>query len=91
MKVILVSDLHYRLPQFDWLARVGASSADVVVIAGDLLDGHSGVPLDAQAIAVTAQLRALGSLVTVLTASGNHDLDARDEAGEKTARSAKPP
>ena len=81
-----MSDLHYRLPQFDWLSAVGATTADVVVIAGDMLDLRSAVPLDAQAIAVTAQLRAMGSRTTVLSASGNHDLDARDQQGEKTAR-----
>jgi Icc-related predicted phosphoesterase len=89
MRLLLVSDLHYRLRQFDWLMGAAADrslAVDLVVIAGDLLDIRSAVPLDAQAIAVTAQLRSLGSLTPVLVSSGNHDLDARDEAGEKTAR-----
>jgi Icc-related predicted phosphoesterase len=85
MKLLHVSDLHYRLRQFDWLAEV-AGTVDVVTIAGDLLDIRSPVPLDAQVIAVSAAVRALGSRVLLLAASGNHDLDSRDVSGEKTAR-----
>ena len=85
MRLLLVSDLHYRLRQFDWLlAR--ASAVDAVMIAGDLLDIRSAVALDVQAIAVTAALRDLARRTSVFVASGNHDLDGRDEAGEKTAR-----
>jgi Icc-related predicted phosphoesterase len=85
MKLLQVSDLHYRLRHFDWLAQI-AGAVDVVVIAGDLLDIRSPVPLDAQAIAVSAAMRALGSRVLLLAASGNHDLDSRDSTGEKVAR-----
>ena len=84
MRILLVSDLHYKLRQFDWLMQ-SSDGCDVVVIAGDVLDVRSYVPLDAQAIAITAQLRALGSFRTVVVASGNHDLDGRDDAGEKAA------
>lgn len=83
MRLLLVSDLHYKLRQFDWLGS--ASDVDVVVIAGDMLDIRSYVPLDAQAIAVSAQLRSLADRTTVIASSGNHDLDARDPAGEKAA------
>src|SRR4051812_43062950 len=89
MKLLVVSDLHYRLRQFDWIAaraRDGAPAIDVVVVAGDLLDIRSAVPLNAQAAAVTAALRSMGRDVVVLTASGNHDLDGRDDSGEKSAR-----
>ena len=89
MRLLLVSDLHYRLRQLDWLMMAGTDDAldiDVVAIAGDLLDIRSMVPLEAQAIAVTAQLRSIGAKTTVLASSGNHDLDSRDDAGEKTAR-----
>jgi Icc-related predicted phosphoesterase len=88
MRLLLVSDVHYRLPQLDWLiaaARDKSLALDVIAIAGDLLDIRSAVPLDAQAIAVTAQLKALGGAITVLSASGNHDLDGRDANGEKAA------
>lgn len=85
MRVLLVSDLHYRLRQFDWLLGV-AGDLDVLVIAGDLLDIRSPVGLDVQAIAVSTALRALAAETVLLAASGNHDLDARDAAGEKVAR-----
>jgi hypothetical protein len=51
-----------------------------------LLDIRSAVPLNAQATAVSAQLRALGGRIPVLSASGNHDLDGRDDDGEKAAQ-----
>ncbi len=34
MRILLVSDLHYALPQLDWVVRVGPDF-DLVVIAGD--------------------------------------------------------
>ncbi|HTR71021.1 MAG TPA: metallophosphoesterase [Mycobacteriales bacterium] len=89
MKLLVVSDLHYRLPQFDWLLAAAVDrdlAIDAVVIAGDLLDIRSAVPVGAQIHAVTAQLAALGARTEVLVASGNHDLDSRDSAGEKAAR-----
>ena len=89
MRFLLVSDLHYRLRQFDWLLTQ-AVSVDAVMIAGDLLDIRSAVALDVQAVAVTAALRDLARRTTVFTASGNHDLDGRDEEGEKVARWMRP-
>jgi predicted phosphodiesterase len=37
MRLLLVADLHYSLPQFDWVLDI-ASDFDVVVLAGDHLD-----------------------------------------------------
>ncbi|MDT7581661.1 MAG: hypothetical protein QOK35_2925 [Pseudonocardiales bacterium] len=85
MRILLVSDLHYRLRQFDWLLAA-APSVDALMIAGDLLDIRSPVTLDVQAVAVAAALRALAGETAVFAASGNHDLDGRDAAGEKAAR-----
>ena len=85
MRFLLVSDLHYRLRQFDWLLT-RASDVDAVMIAGDLLDIRSPVALDVQALAVTTALRDLARRTTLFVASGNHDLDGRDEVGEKAAR-----
>ena len=85
MRILHVSDLHYRLRQLDWLLAA-APSFDAVAIAGDLLDVRSPVALDVQAVAVTAALRALAGETAVFAASGNHDLDGRDAAGEKAAR-----
>jgi Icc-related predicted phosphoesterase len=85
VRILHVSDLHYRLRQLDWLLGA-ARSFDAVAIAGDLLDVRSPVALDVQAVAVTAALRALAGETALFAASGNHDLDGRDAAGEKAAR-----
>ena len=68
-----------------WLLGA-APSVDAVMIAGDLLDIRSPVGLDVQATAVTAALRRLAGETVLFAASGNHDLDGRDAAGEKAAR-----
>jgi Icc-related predicted phosphoesterase len=84
MKWLVVSDLHYGLRQFDWVCEV-ASDFDLVVIAGDLLDLRSVVPIEAQSVAVTAQVGRIGARGRLAACSGNHDLDSRDVVGEKTA------
>jgi len=85
MRILLVSDLHYRLRQFDWVLRA-ASEFDLVVLAGDHLDISSTVPLEAQSVVVLqylALLRDAGHLVVM--SSGNHDLTGQDERGEQCA------
>ena len=84
MKWLVVSDLHYALRQYDWVCEV-ASDFDLVVIAGDLLDLRSVVPIEAQSVAVTAQVGRIGARGRLAACSGNHDLDGRDDAGEKSA------
>jgi Icc-related predicted phosphoesterase len=84
MKLMLVSDVHYRLKQYDWLFET-AGDVDVIVMSGDLLDIRSAVPIGAQVAAVSAQLSRIATRTTLLAASGNHDLDDRDAAHEKTA------
>jgi Icc-related predicted phosphoesterase len=89
VRVLLVSDLHYDLRKFDWvLARVSAarSDYDVVVLAGDLLDIASSVPLDVQITVVLSYLERLAAQLPTLVCSGNHDLDHRTESGEKATR-----
>jgi Icc-related predicted phosphoesterase len=83
--VLLAADLHYRLPQYDWLLAV-APEVDAIVIAGDLCDVASPVDVSTQALAVTATLEAIASETLLVTCSGNHDLDGRDDDGEKTSR-----
>lgn len=85
MRLLLVSDLHYALKQFDWVHEV-AGCFDVVVIAGDHLDISSAVGMDVQIVVVTKYLRRLQSRSRLLVSSGNHDLNARDGAGERSAR-----
>ena len=50
-----MSDLHYCLPQLDWVVQV-APKFDLVVLAGDCLDVSSAVPLDVQAVVVRRYL-----------------------------------
>ena len=84
MHCLLVSDLHYALKQLDWVQHV-ADKFDVIVIAGDHLDISSAVALEAQIVVVLRYLERLGSKTKLLVCSGNHDLNAKNEAGEKVA------
>lgn len=84
MKVLLVSDLHYRLPQFDWLVK-HASNYDLVVIAGDSLDISSPVALDTQSVVMLRYLELLHKTTNVVISSGNHDLTGPDLNGEQAA------
>jgi len=84
MRVLLVSDLHYTLRQLDWVAD-RASEVDLVVIAGDLLDIASTVPLEAQVVLMVRYLRELTARVPVAVSSGNHDLTGPDAHGEQAA------
>jgi Icc-related predicted phosphoesterase len=84
VRILLVSDLHYCLPQFDWVVRV-APRFDLVVLAGDSLDIASIVPLEAQAVVVLRYLALLQAAAPVVIASGNHDLTGPDARGEQAA------
>jgi Icc-related predicted phosphoesterase len=84
MKILIVSDLHYTLPQFDWVVAV-APSYDLVVIAGDLLDIASMVDPETQIIVVLKYLRRLRALTKIIVCSGNHDLDGIGANGENQA------
>ncbi len=85
MRCLLVADLHYSLPQFDWLLRA-APGYDLVVLAGDALDIASAVDFRAQTMVVRKYLARVAAVTRLLVSSGNHDLDSRDADGEKTAR-----
>jgi Icc-related predicted phosphoesterase len=82
VQTLLVSDLHYDLRKLDWVLNE-ASEVDLVVIAGDLLDVGSAVPLDAQITVVLEYLGRTASQATTVVCSGNHDLDHRTDGGEK--------
>src|SRR3954453_7333658 len=84
MQILLVSDLHYTLKQLDWVASV-AGDFDLVVVAGDLLDISSIVEPDAQIAVVLEYLARLAAKTTVVACSGNHDLNSRNEHGERAA------
>ena len=85
MRILVVSDLHYRLPHYDWLLEA-ASTVDAVVIAGDLADVVSPVPHEVQTVVISRYLGQLAERTTVLAASGNHDLDGPSHHGEQVAR-----
>ena len=85
MKLLLVSDLHYALQQYDWTTAV-AESFDAVVIAGDHLDISSAVDGGVQIVVILKYLKRLMGRTQLLVSSGNHDLDVRDATGEKVAR-----
>jgi len=82
MRILLVSDLHYTLKQLDWLVTAAADH-DVVVVAGDLLDIASRVEPDAQIAVVLEYLARMAAKTTVVVCSGNHDLNARNDLGER--------
>lgn len=84
MRILLTSDLHYKLRQYDWLIG-NAADYDAVVIAGDHIDGSLPVPSEVQIAALSATLAAVSRESPLMVCSGNHDLNARNDAGEKTA------
>ena len=84
MRILLVSDLHYTLPQLDWVVSV-ADDFDLVVLAGDTLSIRSAVPLAAQPVVITEYLSMLQSSTQVVLSSGNHDLTGPDHQGEQSA------
>jgi Icc-related predicted phosphoesterase len=84
VRVLALSDLHYRLPVWDWLLDA-ARDADLVTISGDLLDIVAPVPHEAQATVVGAYLRRLSDTTRVAVCSGNHDLDGPGPSGEQEA------
>ncbi len=55
LRALLVADLHYDLRKFDWVLEQ-AVDVDLLVVAGDLLDIASNVPLDAQITVVLEYL-----------------------------------
>jgi Icc-related predicted phosphoesterase len=84
VRILLVSDLHYTLPQLDWVVR-SAPSYDLVVLAGDHLDASSPVSLEAQSIVLLRYFSLMNPGVSLVLASGNHDLTGTDPHGERAA------
>ena len=84
MRWLIISDFHYGLPQFDWLLGV-APQFDLIIFAGDALDAGSIVDYGAQVVVVRKYLERLANITRVIFCSGNHDLNAKLETGEKIA------
>jgi predicted MPP superfamily phosphohydrolase len=72
MRLLLTTDLHYRIHWFRWLIEQ-APDFDLVCIAGDLLDMFKSETRMEQAREITRLIRELGDLVAVAVCSGNHD------------------
>jgi Icc-related predicted phosphoesterase len=85
MKGLLVSDIHYRLKQLDWIVSV-APGFDLVVIAGDHLDIASAVAIEAQVAVTLKYLERIAGTTRLVVSSGNHDLTGRTPEGEKVAK-----
>ncbi len=85
MRCLVISDLHYALPQFDWLMDA-APKFDLVIFAGDALDVGSIVAFSAQTLVVRKYLQRVCAVTRLIFCTGNHDLDARSETGEKVAK-----
>jgi Icc-related predicted phosphoesterase len=85
MRILVVADLHYSLPQYDWLVDV-AGEFDLVIIAGDHLDLSSMVDGRAQSVVVLKYIERLRGRTRLVTCSGNHDLDSKNAEGERVAR-----
>lgn len=84
MRILVVSDLHYRLPHYDWLVTA-AEDVDVVALVGDLADVVNAVPFTVQVVVLEKYLGMLAEKATVLASSGNHDLDGPGPHGEQVA------
>lgn len=84
MRLLCTSDIHYRLPQLDWLVDQ-AGGVDVVVLPGDHLQVVGAAPLEAQILVVSKYLQRIASVATVFASSGNHDLDGPGIDGEQRA------
>lgn len=84
MKCLLTADLHYALPQLDWVRAV-AGRFDLVVLAGDLLDLASLVEDDVQTVVVLKYLERIAGESRLLVSSGNHDCIERSAADEAVA------
>jgi Icc-related predicted phosphoesterase len=82
VKILLVSDLHYALKQFDWTVAA-APEVDLVVIAGDHVDIAGRMDGGMQVVVILKYLRKLAASAKLIVSSGNHDLDQRDASGEK--------
>ncbi len=86
MRILVASDLHYRLPHYDWLVTAAASpDIDAVALVGDLADVVNAVPLSVQSVVLERYLGRLAESSLVLVASGNHDLDGPGDNGEQVA------
>jgi Icc-related predicted phosphoesterase len=84
VRILLVSDLHYSLKQFDWIVS-RAHEYDLLVVAGDSLNVAAPLPLEAQSVVILEYFSLLHSSTRLAVSSGNHDLTGPDGNGEQCA------
>ena len=84
MRILHVADLHYALPQLDWVVAA-APAYDLVVMAGDQLNIASSVPLTTQITVIHNYLARIQERSRLVICSGNHDLTGPDRNGEQAA------
>lgn len=84
MKILIASDLHYRLKQFDWLDNQ-AGQCDAMILAGDMLDISSYLDLSVQIVVIKKYLRSIGGQIPLMICSGNHDGNEKNIADEYIA------
>lgn len=85
MTWLVTADLHYSLKQLDWVLSV-AGQHELVLLVGDHLDIASTVAAPVQIVVLKRYLERIAAKTRLLVCSGNHDLDHRDEHGEKVPR-----
>lgn len=88
MKLLAVSDLHFGLTQFDWVAQQ-AEYYDAVVIAGDLLDISGHLDLAAHQEVEPRRRTALGD-EHVAGGAGNGRRDLEREQVHEPSRGQVP-
>lgn len=84
-RVLVVSDLHGHRPHLDWL-RINARDYDLVVVPGDFDDASADLPADARAAITSGFVAEIAAFTPIAVCSGNHDLDGRDDHGERVSR-----
>jgi len=85
VRILAVADLHYALRQFDWVGE-RLDDFDLLVLAGDLLDLGSAVEMDVQEVVVRRYLKRFAARRTLLSSSGNHDIQETLPDGERVAK-----
>ena len=85
MRVLAVSDLHYRLPHYDWLVEAAARRRRRRARRATWRTSRARCRTRCRSSCSTATSTGSPSRRVVLAASGNHDLDGPGEHGEQVA------
>ncbi len=80
--ILIVGDLHGHAPHLDWVKQHGPRF-DLVALPGDFDDASLRLPGAAREAITSGFVNDLADRVRVAACSGNHDLDATDDDGER--------